>query len=210
MMRATMMSMAAAAMLAAGAAGAATLTFDALPDEGSQLTSWTEDGVLVTAQGGTLAALTPGSAHLDDSGTGLAQSLSFSTGSLFAATSFDILPSSNEYELCTDLGEGEVDCSPSSFANVSVTGYANGLEVASDAFDMYAVNGTYVFSDAFRDLDLLVIGFADAPSNLVCDDSPCTHYSVDSVTLAPVPLPASGAMLALGIVGLGATYRRRR
>lgn len=201
---------------AAGAASAATVTFTGLPDEGGQLTTWNEDGILTTAQGGALAAEQPGSAHLDDGGTGFASALTFSTGGLFAATSFDILPSSNEYELCQDLGEGELDCDPYGFANVQVTGYADGALVASDAFDMFAANGSYVFDDAFADLDLLVIGFAPLPTDLPsgsflsCDDSPCTHYSVDNVILAPVPLPASGALLAFGVVVLAAGYRRKR
>ena len=217
-MRPMMMSAAMVAMLAAGAAGAATVTFNELPDEGAQLTSWTEDGILVTGQGGTLAALNAGSAQLDDSGTGFASSLTFSMDRLFAATSFDILPLANFYELCTDVGEGEVDCAPASFADVSVTGYADGNVVASDAFDMFGVSGTYSFSDAFSNLDLLVIGFAGIPTDLpsgsflACDDSPCRRFSVDSVTLTPavVPLPASGALLAFGIVGLAAACRRKR
>lgn len=190
------MSAAAVAMLAAGAAGAATVTFDALPDEGAQLTSWSEDGVLVTADGALATYDAAGAAHLDDFGTGFASSLTFSTGGLFAATSFDILPDGTFYD--------------APFANVAVTGYVGGSVVASDAFDMFAVNGTYTFSGAFSGIDTLVIGFADAPPGLVCDDAPCTHYSIDSVTLAPVPLPASGALLAFGVVGLAAACRRKR
>lgn len=216
-MRPMMMS-AAVAMLAAGAAGAATVTFDELPDEGAQLTSWSEDGILVTGQGGVVASLNPGTAQVDDSGTGFASSLAFSTEGLFAATSLEILPLANFYELCMDAGEGEVDCTPARFADVSVTGYADGNVVASDAFDVFGVNGAYSFGDAFTSLDLLVIGFADLPTDLrsgsflACDDSPCRRFSVDSVTLVPavVPLPASGALLAFGIAGLAAAYRRRR
>ena len=35
-------------------------------------------------------------------------------------------------------------------------------------------------------------------------------YSESSIETTPVPLPASGALLAFGIVGLAAAYRRKR
>lgn len=213
-MRSILMGAVAAAMLAASAAGAATVTFDDLPDEGEQLESFSEDGVLVTASGGALAFFgLPGRAHLDDGGTGFASSLSFSTGGKFSAVALEIAPSSNAYKVCADP-DGIEDCSPLSFANVAVTGFADGSTIASDAFDMSAVSGVFTFGAAFAGLDRLVIGFSPPPSApagrfVFCFDSPCTHFDLDSVTLAPVPLPASGALLAFALAGLAARVRRK-
>lgn len=216
-MRVVFLCSAAAAMLTVGAANAGTVTFTGLPDEGAQLTSWVEDGVLTTAQGGVLASIRPDSAHLDDGGTGFARSLSFSTGGRFSAISLGIVPSSSALLLCSDFDENFI-CTPFSFANVSVTGFVDGLLVASDAFDMNAVAGVYTFSEAFASLDLLVVGFSaqptDAPDGFFFDCNngpPCTHFHLDSVKLEPavVPLPASGGLLAFCVALLAARFRRR-
>lgn len=204
----------------ASAAGAATMTFDGI--EG-YVEEYSEDGIAVVGLGGQVGPFRlPGTAHLDDGGSGYAGALSFTMAAPFDAVSFDVFPTSNDYQLCRDV-DGDTLCEPYAFENVQVTGYAGGVAVASDTFDMVAQAGTYAFGAAFTGLDRLIIGFAPEPDlptlpseepYLYCYAPPCTHYSIDNVTLRPsvpsvVPLPATGALLGLALPTLLLLRRRR-
>lgn len=197
-----------------GSANAATMTFDNLPS-GIGGTTWTENGITARSLfGGEIASFTnPGQAHLDDSGTSHAHSIAFTMGSRFNAKSFLIQPLGFNFTGCAVVGSG---CA-SSFANVQVQGFRNGSLVALTRFDMGTGRSpsTFTFGSAFSGLNRLVIGFTPfsaLPASILNNcDAPCSHFDIDNVTLAAVPLPAAlpPLLASLGLLGLVGMRRRR-
>ncbi|MCY1127320.1 hypothetical protein OU426_10695 [Frigidibacter sp. RF13] len=193
------------AMSALGAS-AATMNFVTLPDEGAQLGSYSENGIVATALGGALAYEgTPGFAHLDDSGTGLAYGIDFTMGGLFDAVEFSL----------TSLGYDFWDPPGPLSDNLIVTGF-NGSSVVSMAgfilSDVFGATQTFTLGPAFSGLTSLRIELI-YPTNSASCGAPCGHLDLDYVTLngpSAVPLPASGLMLVAAGFGLGALRLRRR
>ncbi|WP_284164258.1 hypothetical protein [Frigidibacter sp. SD6-1] len=193
------------AMSAVGAS-AATMNFDNLPDEGAQLGSYSENGIVATALGGVLAYEgTPGFAHLDDSGTGLAYGIDFTMGGLFDAVEFSL----------TSLGYDFWDPPGPLSDNLIVTGF-NGSSVVSMAgfilSDVFGATQTFTLGSAFSGLTSLRIELIYPVNSAYCG-APCGHLDLDYVTLngpAAVPLPASGLFLIGAGLGLGALRLRRR
>lgn len=199
---------AAAMLLATTAAPAATMTFANLPDEGAQLLGYSENGIKAKAIGGVVAYEgQTGFAHLDDSGTGLASGLDFTTGGLFDAASFDLV--SWGYNFWFPPG-------PLS-DNILVTGFLNGSVVSQASFILSDIAGSlqsFTLGSAFAGIDRFRIELL-YPVNVAMCDAPCGHLDLDSVTLngvgpALVPLPAGGLLVGTGMIALMSAGRRRR
>ncbi|MGB3147622.1 MAG: hypothetical protein WBA91_07680 [Paracoccaceae bacterium] len=183
-------------------ASAATITFATLPDEGALATSYSENGILATATGGLLAFVTgPGLAHIDDAGTSLTNAVNFTTGGLFDAISFDLI----------SLGYDFIG-TPGGFPNnIVVTGFLGGSSMTSATFLLSDVPGqaqSFLLGPAFMGIDLLRIALSYPATGAPCG-APCGHFDLDSVTLAPVPLPASLWILASGGLMLAGVRARR-
>ena len=169
---------AAAVTLSAGMATAATMTFSSLPDEGALLTSYTENGITATSGSGTLGWYTsPGAAHVDDSGTGFTDDITFTTGGVFDAANFSL----------TSLGFNILGPQTPPSDTIFVTGYLGGSLVSM--LDAFTITLLY-------------------PRGIPTCDAPCSHFDLNSVTLAPVPLPAS--MTLMGAAGIALVGLRRR
>ena len=160
----------------------------------------------------------PGAVHLDDGGTSFARQITFTMNRRFNAIAFDLIPTNFNYLIC-DSEELE-GCVTETFDNVMLQGFRNGILVGLSIFDMSLNSGHLSFGSLLRNLDSLVIGFAPLPFDgtlpdgrfAVCIESPCSHFNIDNITLAAVPLPAPGLLLVavLTIGGLGALSRRRK
>ena len=204
------------ALIAAPAAYATTVTFDALPDYGTALddyfntgsfTPYVENGVTVTPTDGLLAWYTaPGLAHMDDSGTDFASGLLFTMATTFDAVSFSLISLGfNFFDEHGPLGE-----------TIHVTGFAGGSTVA---FADYVMSGDYLddqsftLGSGFSALDALLIEIV-YPANAPYCDAPCGHFDLDTVVLAPivptVPVPPAVAMMGVAGLALFGIRRRRR
>lgn len=201
------------ALLTATPVAATTITFDALPDEGTAIsdpnggTIYQEAGFTVTALYGAAAYFTnPGYAHIDDSGTGFTSALDFTltSGGTFDATGFSLL----------SLGYDYFDPAMPFADNISVMGYGAGGLMASALFTLSEIAGTVQdiqLGSAFAGLTSFTIEllYAD-PAGYGC--APCGHFDLDSVTfanVAPVPLPIPAALLGGGLVVLAGIGRRK-
>ena len=135
----------------------------------------------------------------------------------FNATSFLLDPISFDFLVGFDDGS----FLQPTFLNVLVQGFRGATLVSNLTFNMGAAPDPYTVSlgSDFSNLSSLVIGilapnFAEylAMPGAVSIDScaPCSHFTVDDVTLAPVPLPAGLPLAASGLALLAFVARRRR
>lgn len=195
--------------LAASQGLAATMTFDSLPDEGAMLSSYSENGITASGLSGVLAYYTtPGTLHVDDSGTGMTSAVGFTTGKIFDAKGFNL----------TSLGYNFLETPGPLTDNIFVSGYLGGMLVGSASYLLADVKGTVqsiLLGTAFAGIDRLEIALSYPAGSAMCD-APCGHFDLNDITLnnvgpAPVPLPATGGLLAivLGGVGLLSLARRR-
>lgn len=191
----------------AGSAQGATMGFDSLPDyfAAPLNMAYSEDGITATTDFGVLVSFgSVGMAHLDDSGTDVADRITFAMSGRFDAQSFDIAPLTSDYTL------GGV---PAAYDNVLVQGWRDGVLVAQDLFAMGTGPWIYRFGADFSGLDQLVIGAVTpgAGDPGLCFAAPCAHFDIDNISLtpvAPVPLPAGLPLLLAGLAPLA--LRRRR
>lgn len=206
--RAAALSAGIALGLCAAGAGAATMNFDALPDEGAQLASYSENGIKAKALGGVLAYFgNPGFAHIDDSGSGLATGADFTTGGTFDAVGFSLVSWGYNF---WDIPDPLTD-------NIFVEGYLGNTLVASAGYvlsDVFGAVQNIILGQGFTGLTRLRISLAYPVNSAFCD-APCGHFDLDSVTLnptgpAPVPLPATAPLLAGAGLALAAIARRVR
>lgn len=193
-------------------ANAAVMTFDN-PLLLSYATSYSEDGIHADGGGGRIGPFfLPGTAHMDDAASGYASVIRFTMDREFNAVSFDIFPTGFNYLVCTD---GGAVCSAASYANIQVSGFSNGSLVAQSVFEMFG--GRFTLDSAFQNIDSFVIGVRNPPftgtlpdgSEAFCWDYPCSHFDIDNVTLAPVPLPSGGLLLVSALGGLVLMQRRK-
>lgn len=190
-------------------ASATTVTFDDLTgyliDE-----AYVENGVSVTATmpgGGLTSYSTPGTLHLDDSGTSETSGALFTTGGVFDVLGFSF----------TSLGFAFWDEAPKVVGNIIIRGFLNGTQVVRDRITMSPVYGTVqniVLDAAFMGLDAFSIEILYPKTKAWCD-APCGHLDLDSVTFAgiapaSVPVPASGILFGTALAGLGLARRRSR
>lgn len=189
-------------------ASATTVTFDDLTDYLID-EAYVEQGVSVTATtpgGGLASVFTPGTLHLDDSGTGETSGALFTTGGIFDVMGFSF----------TSLGFSFYDEAPKVVGNIIIRGFLNGVQVVRDRITMSPVYGTaqnILLGSAFAGLDAFSIEILYPNTKAWCD-APCGHLDLDSVTFAgiqpvPVPVPASGVLFGTALAGF-AIFRRRR
>ncbi len=205
------------AAASAQTAAANTVTFDGLPELLVPAgTSWIEDSVTVAGDPRALLGSfpDPGAAHLDDSVTEYTSFMDFTMLQRFRPISLDVLGMGTNY--FPDFDTCGNDCDPAPYDNAVISGVRDGTAIFEHHFyagDLGQVS-TYVFPTGvdFR-IDKLTVRSV-FPSNLppdndLCVGEPCGHFSIDNVTLAPVPLPAS-ALLLVGALAAGGFWGRRR
>lgn len=210
-------------------ASAATMTFDDYDFASADFLARTYTEAGITAKGN--APLIEGfgrgggdAIYIADGGWGGPNLLTFTMASAFNAISFDLTPSLFNYFVAkTANGIFSSGATRSSFVNVRVQGFGVDGLTAVTSFNMGSVleAKTYLLGAAFANLTSLVIGFEPTPGfgqpvKLKpkrfggCTDSPCSRYTLDNVTLAPVPLPAGLALMISAISLLAIAGRRRR
>jgi len=216
-----------------GAAQANTITFSGLgPDYDPAALTYQEGGATVSSSWGFLTNY-PSPYQLDFYEYAY-RMFSISNGGVFQANSFSLqnLGSSAELITVTDPPSwaGWTSHGVTSFENVLVQGFLGGRLVATKLLDMYEYSqvgnwATVQLSGTFKKIDRLEIGFSystdqslfiplnEAGSSFVwCSDPPCSSFSVDDISLAPVPLP-TGAMpfgAALALLSGQSAYRWRK
>lgn len=215
-------------------ASAVTMTFDDLPHADPDLHNYTENGITASADHAGLGYWgKAGRLHLDDSGSWIASNVGFSTGGLFDAVSFDVPQyglTSLVYEFYDTVAEEWIWVFGIPYHNVGVKGFRDGELVAETTF--YSEDYSTYFLDAlkFADIDYLTISaLRPSPAEIQavresvlaqhpgatdiavwCFDSPCGHFDIDNLVLDPAlaaPAPPTLALLALGMIALGATRR---
>ena len=216
---------AAVAVCLASAASATTITFDyGGPSSDTHIGGFTYQG---TSQGFSFQyeavyALGPYLNFHDDSGL-LSSTIQAVNGSKFDVLSMDLRGISRVQK--TGAGPKPVYGTPEhkQWLNSGVapdptltfTGLVNGTAVASQTFGPTALS-TVNFSSAFKAIDQLLIKLniptdikfiEQAGSDTAWCPSWCANFIVDNVTVAPVPLPASGLLLFGALAGLMG-YRR--
>jgi len=209
-------------------ASALTVTFDdiqpaikpipAYPD------TYTENGVTASSPAGLGYWSRVGAIHLDDSGTGIASTVGFTTGGLFNPVSFDIFAlGTTVFSDILNLVDGtETTVLGIPYDDVRILGLRNGEQVAEERFSSAAFS-TYFFNPhEFLDIDKLIISavypessfFESMQSDLQvqypdylvevgCFGGPCSHFDIDNLTLNParaVTEPASLSLLLLGLL----------
>ena len=201
--------------LVAGSAQANVMTFTGIPWAGGLPdNTWIEDGI--TAQGSGWLSAGGDSAHLDDFGTSYANAIGFTTGGIFDAVSFDVLGDLGGFYYSLTTWNYETDLPETIYPtwdNVEVWGSKGNSLTGHDTFTMGSVS-TYLFPDTFKGIDSLVISIIYPPAvpegwTAWCPE-PCSHFSIDNVTLNPaaVPLPAGLPLLATALGGLWFIRRR--
>lgn len=152
-------------------------------------------------------------------------------GTTFTPLAFDIISAWLSLERAEDrAGFGYEDAvwQPYTFDYLSMTGYRNGAVVASS--QVMPVSGSPVSLDAsFTSIDSFTVallgGYWNGGSGegtleedgywyrCAGPSGQCHAARIDNLVVdvvAPVPLPASGVLLAFGLIGLAAAYRLRR
>ena len=203
--------------LFAASAQAATMTFDGVNVDPAAR-SYAENGILATGNG-TLGMYSAWALHFDDGGTSAPSSVTFKMASAFNAIGFDIDPIAFDLHIC-DAGRV---CSSPTYVNVLVQGFRGANLASSLSFDMGSGTDPYriLLGKPFHDLSALTISILFSPvplfrelpdgTNASCG-IPCSHFKIDNVELAPVPVPAGLPLAATGLAvlwGLG-RWRRRQ
>jgi len=219
---------------AMSAASAATvITFDDVPEqEDNTPCSWQSSDEQSYEEGGYTFGNcpgyeggTPGIVFLEDAGSDTPKYMTVtqSDGSTFSAISMDVITTTGDYGYYADSGEWYY----LTYDNIVATGYLDGVLVATQYFSSmdtssYSDEITLLFSDAFSDIDELVItALRDTESDstpidgVTCIDAPCMDVKITSLTLgaavaaSPVPLPSGLPLLSGGFLALIALGWRR-
>jgi len=222
--------------MGAGAAGAATMTFDGLEDL-DPVETYTEDGIFVS--GNDFLNVYPDfmdqNIYMLDGGAGAPSLLTFRMADMsrFDLVSMVLASFERKFDSCTVV-DGDIDydtCAAAAVDDVLVRGYRDADLVAESRFDSVADAGTLGFGAAFSDLSRIVVlldlpgdaydiewpfpydGYPDGDYARCYDYAPCTRVTLDDVTFASVaaiPLPASAPLAASGLAALALLARRRR
>lgn len=196
-------------------ASAATMTFNNISLDPLSKT-YAEDGIFASGNGFLGIENGSGGLHLDDAGTSAPSKVNFTMASNFNAASFLLDPVGFDLVVCS----GKNTCAEPTYINVLVQGFRGATLVSNLTFNMGATLDPYLVNlgGAFTDLSSLLIGiiYPDIASYKALPGvtsagpcAPCSHFNIDNVTLAPVPLPA-GLPLAATALGLLAFVTRRR
>ncbi len=208
--RAAFIALAATLSTAAGAQ-ALTLTFESVPDGGPGCppnpSSIEISGFTVGNCPGFYGS--PGTIHLDDSGTSFPSFVTFSAPLPFDAAAIEI----------EGLGSDFIDVdAPVPYGNVLAQGFRGGSPVAERVFHATGPGiASYGLGAGFAALDLLRVeqilpGPVDqaAYPDAACVDAPCGHVNLLSVTVAPVPLPSALLLLTGSLASLAGWRLRPR
>jgi hypothetical protein len=201
-----------AGVCAAQPTQANVVTFTGTPFQGFNLETWVEDGIIAEAEAYSFGNHgIPDTALLVDSGAQFPASVSFTMAQAFQPVSFDLIP--GLVANCTDFAGLPVPgCNPA-YPNLSVQGYLDGALMASLMIWMGTTTRTLLLDGIFPLVDQLVIaGLRPEIFGIAsCTQAPCTTFSIDNVTLQPVPLPATLPLFATALGALGlAGWRRKR
>lgn len=171
------------ALLGAGVANAATMTFDGL--SGTYYGSYTENGLTATppSNGYLWAWPISGVAHLDPGSSWGDRSIDFS----FSGGKFNLL----SVEILTIGGSGANNGLWEAFSNGTLVGSIN-----TDSLSDHIVN----FGNDFSNVDLVRVTNAN------------NHFSFDNLNYEPasVPEPSTIALVGLGIAGVALLRRRSK
>jgi hypothetical protein len=212
-----MLRIAFAAALCASSASAATMTFDNLYDYANNAvylgSTYTESGITVTGNG-ALGYFDRYAVHMDDFYAPSPSRLTFTMGSRFNAMSMVVSQGDFFYWQCAPGSP----CTMPTYQNVMIQGYRTGSIVSTLLLDSSLLPfGPLTLGGAFANLDSLSIEVylpaamtTGLPAGYTWDCGfPCSHFEVDNVTLAPVPLPGALGMVVAGLAALGLARRRR-
>ncbi len=197
----------------------ATMTFDKplSPEDYFATYSYIENGITMVADRPLDPTYIGGTLHMDDGGTSASRSVNFSMPKRFRALSFQVPWSSFNSVSCNDE---TWECEEVTTSNLLIEGFRGGKSVISQWVNANDVApNSFLFSRAFTGLTSLRFSlqwpqFPSRPGyTIFCADNPCSHFNLDNVTLAPVPVPASlplvgSAFATLGFFGLRARKRR--
>jgi hypothetical protein len=194
---------------------AATMTFSDINLD-PLANTYSEDGILASGNG-DLGLYAASALHFDDGGTSAPSKVSFTMASHFNAVSFLLDPVNFDFRICTSSFSS---CTAPTYINVLVQGFRDGALVSNLMFNMGSSPDPYTIAlgSVFSDLSALVIGilppvladFQPLPAGSRFEPcAPCSHFNIDNVTLAPVPLPASLPLAATGLAILAFLARRR-
>lgn len=194
----------------------ATMTFSGIGADPFAKT-YSEDGIFASGNGNLGLYNGSGGIHLDDAGTSAPSKVSFTMASNFNAESFVLDPVGIDFYVCS----GSNNCSKPSYLNVLVQGFRGGSLVSNLTFDMGPSLDPYLVNlgGLFSNLSSLLIGviypdtayYKSLPGVTSAGPcAPCSHFNIDNVTLAPVPLPAGLPLAASGLAMLAFVARRRR
>jgi hypothetical protein len=189
---------------AAGSATAATMTFGDVPDGSADVTLYQENGITAFSPFLVGWVNEPGFAFMSSAGFGSQIDFTLGNGGLFDASGFDFY--SNGYSFAGDP--------PEQPPMLTVTGYLDFGVVATASFLISSVVGkaqSILLGSAFAGIDQLSITMPSYPFEFCEFD--CVAIDLDNITLnavtpAPVPLPASGAALGGAALLLAAFARR--
>ena len=199
-------------------AASATMTFDDLQSIYRE-TTYTENGITVSGNGFSsmpFGSRSNESIHIDDAGTDGPNRIVFSMDDPFDALSFDLSPIPKSFGVCYE----DQGCSTPSYFDVLVKGFRGNSIAASLMFDSATLLGktNIVLGSLFGNLSSFSIetiypdvayyrSLPGVTSAGFC--APCSHFNIDNVSLAPVPLPP-GLLLSLSGFGLAALFLRKR
>lgn len=191
--------------IAVGEVGAVTMTFSGVNLD-PFATTYSENGIVASGNG-ALGEFGTQVLHIDDSGTDASSSVRFTMASSFDAIGFDLRPASFDFSVC-DPATGV--CENKTFENVLLQGFNGANLVTSFMFNMGTGNGPYPvhLDNTFKNLTAFTISAIFPTSPGMCG-APCSHFEIDNVELAPVPLPATLPLEALGLAILALFGFRR-
>ena len=193
---------------------AATMTFDNVNLDYMAQT-YSEDGIFASGNG-NLGLYARSMLHFDDGGTSAPSTVTFSMGILFNAVSFLLDPWNFDFLVRFEDGS----YLQPTYMNVLVQGYRGAALVSDLKFDMGSSPDPYKvkLGSTFSNLSSLVISILDPnfaeyramPGVRYAGFcAPCSHFSIDNLKLAPVPLPAGLPLAASGLALLAFIARRR-
>lgn len=189
--------------MAAGAAQAATLTFENLGEGTAE--DWEEDGF--TGYGGYF--YTPGAGTLHGPAGPMDFDAYIMRDDPFTPISIQIAGSGAfNYD-----AEGNQISLP--YENLIFSGFREGALVAETRIVLGATprRFTHTFDSDFRSIDRLMLEIpydAQGPNGEFCDDCSRLEYDNLDYTLAPVPLPLPAGLLLGGLAMLGLLRARRK
>lgn len=196
-------------------ASAATMTFDNFDASDNSGYPYVENGITATG-GGMGGALFGGSIHLDDMGTQYGSFISFTMPKPFRAISFQMLGFSFDYRLC-----GPDGCVPQTYDNFLIEGFRGGESIVSQWLNASTIafgqviylpkNFTGLTSFRLSIPYPQTLNGIGVPEGYRVDCGyPCSHGTIDNVTLAPVPVPAGLPLVGSGLAILSFLRLRQR